>query len=272
MSISIVSGSLVVDKFGGVRVTEDGRLSVFDFISVCAESTDRKYPHYTWNRLTVRFPDLTAKCSHFKFTGRAQKETPVCDKQTALEILGLLPSATGKKYRELAAELVRTYLENPEQLAEAAIARVESVCPEKLDNLAVSIKEAQHRVNGIIERNDFTAVCKLQGVKDYAQATNKIYHAALGVSAKEIKQAATGDGKASGSARSYLKDHAIRLLEWVEGLAADVALDTDESVVDLAERFANQATCQLEQNAKSKLKEYREKPLTPSKARKLTAK
>ena len=61
---------------------------------------------------------------YFKFEGRGQKETPVINRETALYIIGLLPGVAGKKYREMAAKLVSTYLENPDQLAKAAIDRI----------------------------------------------------------------------------------------------------------------------------------------------------
>ena len=185
MSISIVSGSIMVDEFGGVRVTEDGRLSVFDLIAVCAESTDRKYPHYTWNRLTVRFPDLTAKCGHFKFKGRAQKETPVVNKETALEILGLLPGATGRKYREIAAKLVLAYLQNPESLADLAVERMEQIGDIE------GLERHKARVDGKVKRIQFTDSLRDRGVKgnQYATITNEMTKETLGMSATEIKLA-----------------------------------------------------------------------------------
>ncbi len=272
MSISIVASGLMVDTFGTIRINKDGLISVFDLIQVCAEFKGQDSKYMVWIKLTERFPEVLSKVEDFKFQGKGQKNTPVCTKETALEIIGLLPGATGKKYRALAAKLVLAYLENPAQLAENVIARTEVVSPEKLDNLAAQIKEAQHRVKGIESRKSFTDVVNDQGRHHYWKATDEVYDSMIGLRAKDIKKLATGNDKAKGSARSYLKDHAIRMLELIEGLAADVAADTGEDVVELAKECANQSTANLNPLFKNKLTDFRTEPLTPNKARKIASK
>ncbi len=269
MSISILAGSIVVEQFGSIRVTDDGLLSVYDLIDVCAEYGSRKSRYEAWKRLVAEHSDLSSKIGHFKFEGRAQKETPVCNKETALEILGLLPGATGRKYRQLAAKLVLSYLESPDQLAKAAIARTEAIAPDKLDDIIATAQEAKNRVDGVNARKSYTERLKERGKDDYATATNTVYDAMFGLRAKDIKRLATGDEKAKGSARDYLKDRAIKMLELIEGLAADVSSDTGEDVVELAARTANQMTGNLDESVMKRLKDFRDKPLTPGKARKI---
>lgn len=139
MSISIVAGSLVVDTFGNIRVTDDGLISVFDLIQVCANYEWSKSRYRAWDSLCAAYPEVSASVQKHKFPGKGQKEVPVVTKEAALKIIGLLPSTTGKKYRELAAKLVLTYLENPSELAQAAIARVKQ--PEELKKVNNAVRQ-----------------------------------------------------------------------------------------------------------------------------------
>ena len=42
-------------------------------------------------RLAERYPEVAAACSYFKFAGRRQRETPVADAKTLVQIILLLP-------------------------------------------------------------------------------------------------------------------------------------------------------------------------------------
>lgn len=264
MSISIVSGFIMVDEFGNVRVTDQGLISAFDLIRVVA---GQKNPYQVWVRLSEVYPDVLTTCENFKFPGRGQKETPVVSKKTALKILGILPGAVGASYREAAATTLLAYLENPDQLAKAAINRIDDV--DKLDDVAISLAEARNRLKGIESRKSYTSVIQEQGKHEYWRATDEVYDSMLGLRAKDIKFIATGNIKAKGSARGYLKDSAIAMLETIESLAASVALDSGEDVLELAKLCAYQSTNQLDPRFKAKLTEFREKPLSPDNARKV---
>lgn len=167
----------VFEGFGDIRRTDDGYFSVHDLIRVV---TNGKEDRKIWNRLTEQFPEAVAKCHTFKFPGRGQNDTPVTDKEGALYIIGLLPGAIGKKYREEAAKLVLQYLEDPEALAKSAIDRIED--PEALER----VKE---RAEGKQVRLGFTQTLKDRGVTGigYATNTNAIYKGTLGTTAGQLK-------------------------------------------------------------------------------------
>ena len=78
----------------------------------------QKNPKQVWLRLTESHPEVVGKCDNLKFPGSGQRETPVAkDKEAAYYILGLLPGAVGRRYREHAAKVFTQFLENPGQLA-----------------------------------------------------------------------------------------------------------------------------------------------------------
>ena len=77
--------SLDFDSFGSIRRTEDGKISVYDLISVVS---GQKSPREVWRRLTEQYPEVVTKCDNLKFKGAGQRNTPVTDKEGALYILG----------------------------------------------------------------------------------------------------------------------------------------------------------------------------------------
>lgn len=112
--------SLTVLDFGVLRTDGFGKYSVFDLIRICGQ----KNPYEFWNRLQIKYPDVLTGCTNLKFPGKGQKETPVTDKEGLLKVIGLLPGAISDKYRDTAAKTVLQLLENPDQLAIAAIDRI----------------------------------------------------------------------------------------------------------------------------------------------------
>lgn len=91
-----------------VRQTEDGKASVLDLIrNAITGRGERK----VWQRLKADHPELERLVGSVTFpdaTGRKTPShaTPVVDLEGWLQILALLPGAAGKKYRQLAADLV----------------------------------------------------------------------------------------------------------------------------------------------------------------------
>ncbi|MDJ0733557.1 MAG: hypothetical protein QNJ47_05615 [Nostocaceae cyanobacterium] len=100
--------SLTILNYGSIRVTEDGRYSVYDTIEVLA---GRKNPRETWKRLCKEYSEVVTKCDNLQFSGFGQRPTPVASKQNILYIIGLLPGAVGKAYREDAAKAMLEKLE-----------------------------------------------------------------------------------------------------------------------------------------------------------------
>jgi hypothetical protein len=96
---------------GSIRISQVGQPSVFDMIKVLGGQKD---PHKVWNRLAESHPEVRTKCRNLRFPGPGQRETPVAkDKEAAYYILGLLPGAVGKKYREDAAKVFVQALDDP---------------------------------------------------------------------------------------------------------------------------------------------------------------
>lgn len=118
--------NIALHEFGGeIRCTEAGQPSVFDMIRVIGGKKDSRK---TWKRLCEQHPEVVAKCHGFKFPGRGQQVTPVAsDKEAAYYILGLLPGAAGKTYREQAANLFVRYLNADTSLAADIVSRSEDV-------------------------------------------------------------------------------------------------------------------------------------------------
>ena len=105
----------------------------------------QKNPRQTWtgdsrgNGLVVRFPEVVTKVDNFKFPGRGQRETPVTDKEGALYIIGLLPGAVGRKYREEAAKLFLAYLDDPVKLGQIAVDRAST--PEQVKQIESAARQ-----------------------------------------------------------------------------------------------------------------------------------
>ncbi|MFG6094349.1 hypothetical protein SPB21_03825 [Leptothoe sp. ISB3NOV94-8A] len=166
----------IVPELGAkIRRTEDGRCSVYDLIGAAGKGSPRE----VWKRLVATYPEVVAFCDDFKFPGRGQKKTPVVDLQGWLQILGLLPGAMGKKYREEAAQLVTRYIQGDATLALDVIDRNED--PEEL-------KRIEKRAKSKVTRKLFTATLAQHGVegRGYADCTNNLYVGLHGGTAKQL--------------------------------------------------------------------------------------
>jgi hypothetical protein len=164
----------------GIRITPDGKTSVFDFIRVVGGSSQ---PRKVFQRLAEQYPEAVTLCHSFKFSGRGQQLTPVVDKEGILQILGLLPGAVGKKYRAEAAKLVLAFYEAPEELAVAAFDQISD---------KKTIQRTQARIDGIAIRKLETSVFADTGLItedwQYGALTNATYQGLLGGTANELKQ------------------------------------------------------------------------------------
>jgi hypothetical protein len=189
-----------------IRVTPTGQPSVFDMIRVLG---GQKNPRDVWERLTESHPEVVGKCDNLKFPGRGQRETPVArTKEDAYVILGLLPGAVGRKYREDAARLFVAYLDNPAGLANSLVDRLSENEKERLEA----------RLNGKRTRSCLSDNLKEAGVHTwgYGLCTNAIYEPVLGTDAKTLKQQ-TAESTGLPLARVNPRDHmSIKQLNDVE--------------------------------------------------------
>lgn len=148
--------SLSVLGYGEIRQTEDERFSIFDTVSVIG---GKKNPYETWKRMCVEFPEVLTKCEDFQFSGVGQRLTPVANKENILYIIGLLPGAVGRSYREDAAKLVMSKLNGENQLAIAS------------DSEAVGkLTEIQAQMQGLLQQNQqmmmaIAMMCQQQGIQ-----------------------------------------------------------------------------------------------------------
>jgi hypothetical protein len=162
---------------GEIRMTASGQASVFDIIRVLGGSSN---PRRDWARIIAEHEEVVPKTYNFRFPGQGQRETPVAKtKEDVFYILGLLPGAVGRKYREEAARLFVAYLENPAQLAAEVSDRLS---PEQTEWL-------EARLNGKRTRSTLADTLKEhQVVADgYGRCTNVIYRPILGADAKTLK-------------------------------------------------------------------------------------
>jgi hypothetical protein len=114
---------LVIPELSGskIRRTEDGRYSVYDLIRVAGEKTGERT---AFKRLCKEHPECVAKCDAVELgIGKAKKKTPVATPENCLYILGLLSGVCGQAYREIAANIVRRYLEGDADLGVSLILR-----------------------------------------------------------------------------------------------------------------------------------------------------
>lgn len=110
------------NDFSLADVRKDVNLySVLDAISFIGQKANASTE---WKRISKAHPDIVANAIIHKFPGKKQKPTPAASKATIIEIITLLPGRIGGDTRRASVELLLQYIEAPEELAKAAIARI----------------------------------------------------------------------------------------------------------------------------------------------------
>ena len=85
------------------------RVSVIDTIAaVCKQ--DPRHAAITCQRLSQNYPEVFTNCTHFKFSGQGQRETPIADARCITEIIMVLPGRVAGQYRKQAADIVVRYM------------------------------------------------------------------------------------------------------------------------------------------------------------------
>lgn len=100
---------------GQVRVTPEGRASVFDLIRVACEDSN---PRTTWTRLSADYPEVVAASYNLTFPGAGQRPTPTVDAEGWIRLSMLLPGHKAAAWRAQYADLVTRYLRGDRSLAE----------------------------------------------------------------------------------------------------------------------------------------------------------
>lgn len=110
------------NDFSLADVRKDVNLySVLDAISFIGQKANASTE---WKRMSKAHPDIVTNAIIHKFPGKKQKPTPAASKATIIEIITLLPGKIGGDTRRASVELLLQYIEAPEELAKAAIARI----------------------------------------------------------------------------------------------------------------------------------------------------
>jgi hypothetical protein len=109
----------LTSTFGKVRITKIDNAdygSVYDalvFLGI-KKATAKKF----YSRLKNDHPQVVAKCHYFKFEGRGQRDTPVADLQTLMQICG--KTREGHKIDDLAYKTLANLLTDPSKLVDQA--------------------------------------------------------------------------------------------------------------------------------------------------------
>lgn len=175
-----------------VRVTPDGRVSVYDFLkAACGLNNprqlwggDKKKRKGGQRGLVDRHPELVQHLDEFKFPGKGQRKTPVMNRAGVIELMQVLPGEVGAKFRRQTAQLIIRYLDGDVSLADEVMDR--AAAKGKHEDIERHIA----RSKGIIARKQFTSACKRHGVygPGYSQVTNAIYHGCFNKNAKELRK------------------------------------------------------------------------------------
>ena len=93
------------------------RVSVYDVIGAMTGLSSNNCSNVL-RRLCDEFPEGAAGCSHFKFPGQGQRNTPVADARGIVEIIMLLPGRAAARFRKASADVVVRYLGGDPSLVE----------------------------------------------------------------------------------------------------------------------------------------------------------
>ena len=95
----------------GIRKTAETppRVSIIDVVALVAEQSHQQAAH-TFQRLQEAFPEVCTSMTHFRFSGRGQRDTPVIDARGIIEIIMVIPGRCAAGVRKNAASVVCRYL------------------------------------------------------------------------------------------------------------------------------------------------------------------
>lgn len=108
--------TIFVHEFDGsqIRMTGDGRFSVYDVLVAFLPPTDRANrkgsginPRQIYKSITQQYPEVVTEMDNFPFPGQGQRPTPVTDEEGMYQILMLCPGKRGPEFRGWAARAIR---------------------------------------------------------------------------------------------------------------------------------------------------------------------
>ncbi len=97
-----------------VRKTHENppRISVID-VAIAITGKSHHDATQDFRRIMEQYPEVGTNCSHFRFKGRGQRDTPIVSIRGAIELVFLLPGRHAARVRRQAAELLVRYLGGP---------------------------------------------------------------------------------------------------------------------------------------------------------------
>jgi hypothetical protein len=128
-----------------VRITPDGRVSVYDAIKY---TTGQKNPRDVWSDLVERFPVFVGKTDKYKFPlrGGAATPTPVATLEVFLEILVVLPGKVAATVRERAVKTLVRAMKGDITLVEEILDRIQD--PKSLIDLEAMVRSRREAAYG----------------------------------------------------------------------------------------------------------------------------
>ena len=97
------------------------RVAVYDVLQMVTGCNANNCSN-VYSRVAESFPEVLRNCSNFKFSGRGQRETPVADARTIVEIIMVLPGRAAARVRMAAADVLVRYLGGEPHLVEEVAA------------------------------------------------------------------------------------------------------------------------------------------------------
>ena len=94
-----------------IRITDETppRISVID-AAIALTGKSHHDVAQDFRRVSEQYPEVGTKCSHFRFKGRGQRDTPITTIHGLVELVFLLPGRQAAQVRRQAAELLVRYL------------------------------------------------------------------------------------------------------------------------------------------------------------------
>ena len=85
------------------------RISAIDVVSFVTKHNSHQAAH-TLQRLLDDYPEVASRMTHFKFSGRGQRDTPVTDAYGITEVVMLLRGKAAANARQTCASVLVRYL------------------------------------------------------------------------------------------------------------------------------------------------------------------
>ena len=180
-----------------IRVTEDGRFSVYDVLVAFIPPTERNgvsnegiNPRQVLKSITARHPEVVQNLDNLKFPGRGQRETPVATEEGLYQILMLCPGKRGAEFRKYASVILKERREEDSD-PELAYNRGRQRAINTWKRQGKTDKEIASRIKGIEARNHFTETLQAHGIAqgwEYGAITNAIYMEMFNDTAKGLKK------------------------------------------------------------------------------------